>query len=199
MRGVGSTALLAARAWGGAAILGTTAATVVLWWLVPGRPIEVPGRQGVQWVVWPLVPVVGTLSAPVGAAVLRRSLERTSATGHRVVGLVSLAMTLVGAAVGTLGSSGFDQTMVWRNTALLAGVAMWMVSVGAAELAWLPGVAGGVVMWMVGTGPGWVAPWAVLFVAGGDRRAAGIALGAFVVGVSAQLVRVLRSFSPAAR
>lgn len=182
---------MVARAWGGGAVVAATVAVLVAWRVVPGGAVEVPGREGVRWVVWPLVPFVGTLAVPAGVAAVERALERASPVGRLRPAIGFACLLVLGAAVGVAGArmAGFDELAVARNSMLLHGVALATLGVGATSLAWMPGFAAGVVMWMIGTSPGHVAAWAVLFVPGDDAAAWVVAAVAFVGGVTAVGVR----------
>lgn len=187
----GKTAVVVARAWGAGAVVAATLAMLVAWRVVPGGAVEVPGREGVRWVVWPLVPFVGTLAVPAGVGAVERALERASPVGRVGPAIGSSCLLVLGAAVGIAGArmAGFDEFAVARNSLLLHGVALATVGVGGTSLAWMPGFAAGVVMWMIGTSPAYVASWAVLFLPGDDPAAWVVAAAAFVGGVAAVGVR----------
>lgn len=185
-----ATAVLVARAWGAGSVVMVTLASVIAWRLVPGRPLEVPGRSGVRWVVWPLLPVLVTLATP--AAVIRRDLERASPIPRPAPGAAFLAMVSVASAASVWASSGFDAAIVVRNTLLLQGVAFIASAAFGASLSWVPGFVGGMVMWMVGTGVGWVAPWAILFRPASDHTAWKVSIAAAAAGVAIHLIRSAR-------
>ena len=72
------TALVVSRAAGASVLAVASLATVMVWVVVPPRPIAVLGQSDVYAVIWPLVPAAYAAVVPAALAGLGRELEATS-------------------------------------------------------------------------------------------------------------------------
>lgn len=166
MRRQARTALIVARAWRGARLLAAALLVVAvarLWRL----PVDVPGRDGVAEVVWPLAPVVIAAVVPGCATTVAGDLERTAARGpRRLAGLAILGLAAV-AVLASFGGGAGDRGMalvLGRNAALLAGIALLAVVAVPPGAAWVPVTLVPMLTWLHGARGVGVAParWAWL-------------------------------------
>jgi hypothetical protein len=165
VRGTLSLWLVVARAWGGRQLAAGLALMAAMW-VLPGSPVPVPGRGGIEAVVWPLAPTIVAAILAVVAAPATRDLELAAGRpiqlvkgGFVVAGLAGCAIASMVAVVATpLGS-----TIIWRNDALLVGLALGSAALLRPTMSWAPPVLLSIVTWLLGPKLGGdVERWAVL-------------------------------------
>jgi hypothetical protein len=141
----------------------TALVSALAWAAVPAGPVAVPARDGVESVLWPLVPVLVAAALPATMAAAYRDGELTAARSRTQLRgaafLLSLSLSLLPSVVATR----FDLVVVWRNTGFLFGLALFAVAVQPEAAAWLPICGLPMWMWLLGTNIGGdVESWAVL-------------------------------------
>ncbi len=179
-----ATAVAILRAWNGgtfgfAALLGLAA-----FLLVPSHPVPVPGREGVRSLLWPLVPTLPAVAVPGCLSAGHRDLERVAARSLLRMRAACVSAIAVATFLVCLASWRFDPVVVWRNAALLLGIAFAGTAVHPA-VSWLLVSVIPMVMWLTGTQPGGVVePWCVLLLPRGSALAAWLACLAFALGAA---------------
>ncbi len=177
--------LLLWRAWKGNRLWRACLLATIAWLLVPERPIAVPGRQGVQSVLWPLVPTLTAMVLPSCLAHAYRDLELAAAKSHArqrgLFAVFALALTAIPCVSGLR----FDLGVALRNAALLSGLAFASTVIFPPRVAWMPPSFLPIITWLLGLKLGGVPrPWAVLMQSGSSLPAllaAGTSLGAGLV------------------
>ncbi|MCL6538522.1 MAG: hypothetical protein K6T28_08055 [Acidothermus sp.] len=177
------------RAWRLKTVCVAAAASVIAWFAIPARPIDVPGRDGVSSVLWPLLPAVVASALPSvlewsrSPAVVLAPRSRTDTAGR-----IGFATLLVG-AVAIVGATRFDPVVVLRNSAFLFGLATLLSRWTASGLVATMVVLVPMAMWLLGTEPGGFAKsWALLLLDAHSPTAGGFAIGLFVTGACAQVL-----------
>ena len=158
------------------------------WFVIPEGPVPVPAGGGVESLLWPLLPALVALAIPAVLATARFEHELLTARSPlllrlRALGCCALVLACVAAAAVR-----FDPVVVWRNTAILAGVAFLAAATLPRGSAWQPVVLLPLGCWLLGTDAHrLVRPWAIL-LAPGSSTSAVIAAGALLaLGVTAYL------------
>jgi hypothetical protein len=175
-----------ARAWSLLPALAPLGAMGLMASALPLSPVSVPGRYGVAAILWPLSPVMATVSVPSGSHSVAGDLERLSARGPvKVRGCYLCFIGVALACVLAFAASRVDGLVITRNTALLTGSAL-LCTVAFGEVPWLAPTLYSMATWLLGTKyGGGHADWALLLhqrdskpaeVAAAGMLAAGIAL-----------------------
>ncbi len=181
----GRTDLAIAKRWSVASIAASIAAAVLLRRTVGGL-VVVPGRQGVESLVWPLAGgLVGVVVAAVAGA-LHELPERTAARPVRQQRLTFLATVVTLVVLGSLaGGPSNAATVRLRNDGCLLGIACGSAALLPRPAAWVPVAAVVTVTWFFGPVGGGHAPhsWALLLLPAGHVWAAAIAAAVTLCGL----------------
>ncbi|MFF2653799.1 hypothetical protein [Streptomyces sp. NPDC058045] len=176
--------LLYARRWQLGRQVGVLVGCGGLWVVTPMRMYEVPARDGVQGMLWPLVPVVFAAFLPSVLGTAAEVPERCAARPGRLRAVTVGVVLLLAAGLVLFGVR--DPAVAARNTVLLVGAALVAAWLLPAAAGWAPVVVAPILMWLVGTRPhGAVAPWALLLVPAHGTAAWlswAVAVAALVVG-----------------
>lgn len=182
------------KAWGGVALTCVLMLELGVLVLMPTGSFEVPGRNGVYSVVWPLLPALLAVAIPSATARAGRELEVMAARDVRIVRLCFVGLAITASLLVSVTASGLDPAILARNHLLMLGLALVCRAFLAASIAWIPAVAVPIVMWLVGTHVGGaVSDWALLLLPAQSTGALFVAIGAFLAGTSAFCVKRLRS------
>ncbi|MFI1186290.1 hypothetical protein [Streptomyces californicus] len=163
--------------------------TGCLWTLVPTDRYDVPARDGVQAMLWPLAPALFTAVLPVCLGTAAGPFERTVRRPGRLRLLVAGAAVALASGVALCGAA-VNPAVAFRNTALLVGLAFLGTVVLPAGAAWTPAVFVPVVMWLTGTrATGRAYPWATLLAPPASASAGALSAVVLVAGVAAYVAR----------
>jgi hypothetical protein len=184
-----TTLVLWARCWGARPLLLLGAATAAGWYVVPRGPIPVPAGGGVESLLWPLLPVLVALGVPGVLGSAYGDLERASSRRPVLLRLAALAgCALVVAAAAALDTR-FDDRVVWRNAALLLGLAAMTTRLLPRALRWQPLLLVPMAMWLLGTDEQRrIRPWAVLLLPGDTMPSTVVAAAVFAAGIATYLL-----------
>ena len=185
------TAIAVWRAWHGTqhATLGALGVAVLHLW---SGPIEVPGRDDVAQMVWPLAPTLLALACLTGSRTAMGPSERITPRGAAAVRAgYLLALGCFGASLLVASGPIADARVVARNDAFLCGLALLAAEVLPASAAWVPVVVVPMAMWLLGSNGLGSAPepWAVLLEPAGSTAAARVASGTLLAGAGCYLAR----------
>lgn len=181
--------LLWARCWGVAPLLVLGATTSAGWYVVPIGPVPVPAAGGVESLLWPLLPVLVTLGVPGVLGSAYDDMERASS--RRLVLLRLGALTCCAVVLGAVAmlATRFDERVVWRNSALLLGLAIAATRLLPRSLRWQPLVLVPMAMWLLGTDEHRrIRPWDLLLLPGGSAMPAVVAAAVLAAGVTSYLL-----------
>lgn len=179
------------RAWHGTRHLGFGGlglAVVHLW----SGPVEVPGRDDIAQIVWPLTPTLLALACLDGARTAHHPGELLTPRGAVVVrtgylgALAALgALLLVPASAG----AGVDASVLARNGTLLCGLALLTLELLPPAVAWTPLVVVPMLTWLLGSNGLGVPPepWAVLLEPAGSATARTVTALVAAAGIGAYL------------
>lgn len=154
-------------------------------------PVDVPGRQGgVEWVLYPVVPLILASLLPQSLVRCRENMELLSGR----FGVVGRTFMAVGVAVSLIATTTVV-TGVWlwqnvRNAAAAVGLACLCVMLPAA-VRWVPPVLLAIVVWLVGVpSPGLEPPeWAMVLSASTSVVSAVVCTGVAAVGIGVFVAR----------
>ncbi|MFH9568424.1 hypothetical protein [Streptomyces globisporus] len=160
-----------------------------LWTLVPTDMYDVPARDGVQAMLWPLAPALFTALIPAALGTAAGPFERTVRNPLALRLLVSVAAIALALGVALCGA-GVSPAMAFRNTALLVGLAFLGTAFLPPGAAWTPTVFVPMVMWLTGTkATGQAHPWATLLVPPDSATAAALSAAALAAGLISYLFK----------
>jgi hypothetical protein len=178
--------LLLGKAWHLRRVVVTALLSALAWLIVPPDPVAVPARDGVESLLWPLVPTLVAGALPAAMAAAYRDSELTAARSRTQLRGVALLVTLALSLAPSVVAGRFDILVVWRNTGFLYGLALLVITVQPQSVAWLPVSAVPMWMWLLGTDfGGAVKNWAVLLHPSNSMPAFCAALLVFLLGVAA--------------
>lgn len=184
-----SSLFLWARCWSVRPLLLLAIATAAGWYVVPQGPVPVPAAGGVESLLWPLLPVVVTLGVPAVLGSAYGDLERCSSRRPVLLRLRALGFCVVAVSAAAAVQTRFDERVVWRNSALLLGLAILATCVLPRALRWQPLVLVPMAMWLLGTDDQRrIRPWNVLLLPGHNATPAYVAAFVLATGVAAYLV-----------
>lgn len=180
---------VAFRVRGGVTVLAAMVLYALIVWVLPPGYLPVPGRHGVEALLWPAAPLIVTVPLLGMPRLWQRPLELT---GSRPLvtsaAWLLFSSTALGTLVSRLAPAG-RQAVLDRNLLLLLGVASLSCLLPLTVI-WLPPVTMVLLMWLIGTRAGGTAErWALLFLPGGVDEAERIAAITFGIGVAAFLIR----------
>lgn len=182
------------RCWGLRPLLFLGITSCAAWFVVPRGPVAVPAGGGVESVLWPLLPTVAILAVPGVVTSAYGDLERTAGRSTLLLRLRALASCIVVVSVVALFAVRFDSQVVWRNTALLLGLALVSSVCLPQAVAWQPLVLLPMTMWLFGTDERrQIRRWDLLLLPGDRGSAAFVSALTLVVGVAGYLTAPGRS------
>lgn len=161
---------------------------MVVWWTVPPGRVTVPARDGVQSLLWPLVPALLAVAVPTSLSSAYREGELTAARSAlqlRMTAMVSVALLSLGISLVGLR---FDILVIWRNSLFLMGLALLATAIQPPTTAWIPVCGAPIAMWLLG--PGYdetISAWAVLLHPRTSAIAWTSSIGVFALGAAAYL------------
>ena len=166
-------ALTWCRCWSLGPLLATGMVATAGWFVIPEGPVPVPAGGGVESLLWPLLPALVALAIPTLLGTADFELELLTARSPLLLRLRALGCcALVLACVAGAGIR-FDPAVVWRNTAILGGVAFLAAATLPRGSAWQPLVLLPLACWLLGTDAHrQVRPWAILLAPGTSTTAA---------------------------
>ncbi|MER6774979.1 hypothetical protein ABT389_35225 [Streptomyces bacillaris] len=178
-----------ARRWYLHRLAAAAAITGGLWIMVPTDMYDVPARDGVQAMLWPLAPALFTALLPASLGTAAGAFERTVRSPLRLRLLVSGVAVALAFGVALCGAA-VSPAMALRNTTLLVGLAFLGTVLLPAGAAWTPAVFIPMVMWLTGTkSTGQVYPWATLLVPPGSIAAEVAATVVLAAGLAGYILR----------
>lgn len=181
-------ALTWCRCWSLGPLLATGLVAAASWFVIPEGPVPVPAGGGVESLLWPLLPALAALAVPAVLANADSELELMTARSPLLLRLRALSCCAL--VLGGVAAAGvrFDPVVVWRNTAILAGVAFLAVATLRRGTAWQPLVLMPLACWLLGTDAHrQVRPWAILLAPGSSAGASVAAAALLALGVTAYL------------
>ena len=181
-------ALTWCRCWSLGPLVATGLLAAAGWFVIPEGPVPVPAGGGVESLLWPLLPALVVLAVPAVLANAGSELELLTARSPLLLRLRALGCcALVLAGVAAAGVR-FDPVVVWRNTAILAGVAFLAAATLPRGAAWQPVVLLPLASWLLGTDAHrQVRPWAIVLAPGSSASASIAAASLLGLGVTAYL------------
>ena len=192
-------ALTWCRCWTLGPLLATGLVAAAGWFVIPEGPVPVPAGGGVESLLWPLLPAVVVLAVPAVLANAGSELELLTARSPLLLRLRALGCCAVVLAGVAAAGVRFDPVVVWRNTAILAGVAFLAAATLTRGTAWQPLVLLPLACWLLGTDAHrQVRPWAILLAPGSGASASISAAALLAVGVLAYLWPPARPHLPRA-
>jgi hypothetical protein len=176
------------RCWSLGPLVATGLLAAAGWFVIPEGPVPVPAGGGVESLLWPLLPALVVLAVPAVLANAGSELELLTARSPLLLRLRALGCcALVLAGVAAAGVR-FDPVVVWRNTAILAGVAFLAAATLPRGSAWQPVVLLSLACWLLGTDAHrQVRPWAILLAPGSSASASIAAASLLGLGVTGYL------------
>ena len=179
----------ASTAWGLAGLLAMAGLTIVGVRCFRSA-VEVPGRTGVNSLIWPLAPTCLALAVAVISSAGHRVPERLATRSGwslrlRFIGLLAFIVATI-----SLTAAPAEQAIVARNTAGLLGVALLSEAVLPVEAAWVPVALLATLTWFFGPVGGGrpSSAWAVLLHPSDDGLAQAAALVTGALGVALYLM-----------
>jgi hypothetical protein len=133
--------------------------------------VAVPGRDGIDALVWPMAGAIPAMVIAGAAGALHEDPERLARRPavHQRIAYVVLVVALVSTGAA-LGGPPAWRMMCVRNDLGLTGLGLGSAAVLGRTSAWLPPAVLAVVTWFFGPGPaGTVAGWAVLLRPAGQH------------------------------
>lgn len=144
-----------------------TAAALIsggLWLLIPTDMYDVPARDGVQAMLWPLAPALFAALLPTTLSTAAGAFERTVRNPIRLRLLITGIASALALCVILCGAS-VSAPIAIRNTTFLIGLAFLGTAVLPAGASWTPPVFTPMVMWLTGSkATGQAYSWAVLLL-----------------------------------